>query len=52
MVFTKFKYGAKIVITEEMVLYNEFVSLEKRVRSLTQNMLNSIEQCLADVLRR
>lgn len=52
MVFTKFKYGAKIVITEEMVLYNEYVSLEKRVRSLTQNMLNTIEQCLADVLRR
>lgn len=52
MVFTKYKYGSKIVITEEMVLYNEFVSLEKRVRTLTDNMLEKIEQSLADIIRR
>lgn len=52
MVFTQYKYWVKIVITEEMVLYNKFVPLEKRVRTLTDEMLDKIEASLADILRR
>ena len=32
--FQKYKYGAKVVITEEMKLYNENGSMEARIKSI------------------
>lgn len=50
--FQKFKYGAKVVITEEMKLYNEHGSMEARIRSIVDEGFDMIDQSLADILLR
>ena len=49
MTFTKYKYGWKIVITEEMIRLNDYTKLPKIVRSATQRAFDKIEQSLADM---
>lgn len=50
--FQKYKYGAKVVITEEMKLYNENGSMEARIRSIVDEGFDMIDQSLADILLR
>lgn len=47
---TKYKYGAKVVITEEMKKYNEVGSMKERIRSIVDEWMEMIEQSLADIL--
>ena len=47
---TKYKYGAKVVITEEMKKYNEIWSMKERIRSIVDEGMEMIEQSLADIL--
>lgn len=47
---TKYKYGAKVVITEEMKKYNEIGSMKERIRSIVDEGMEMIEQSLADIL--
>lgn len=47
---TKYKYGAKILITEEMKKYNEIWSMKERIRSIVDEGMEMIEQSLADIL--
>lgn len=47
---TKYKYGAKVVITEEMKKYNEIGSMKERIRSIVDEWMEMIEQSLADIL--
>lgn len=46
----KFKYGAKVLITEEMKKYNEIGSMKERIRSIVDDGMEKIEQSLADIL--
>lgn len=46
----KFKYGAKVLITEEMKKYNEIGSMKERIRSIVDEGMEMIEQSLADIL--
>lgn len=46
----KFKYGAKVLITEEMKKYNEIGSIKERIRSIVDDGMEKIEQSLADIL--
>lgn len=46
----KYKYGAKVLITEEMKLYNEIGSMKERIRSIVDEWMEKIEQSLADIL--
>lgn len=46
----KFKYWAKILITEEMKKYNEIWSMKERIRSIVDEGMEKIEQSLADIL--
>ena len=46
----KYKYGAKVVITEEMKRYNEIGSMQERIRSIVDEWMEMIEQSLADIL--
>lgn len=48
----KFKYGAKVVITEEMKMYNEHGSMHERIRSIVDDGMDMIDQSLADILLR
>ena len=50
MILTKYKYGAKIVITEEMKLYNQIGSMQKRIGSIVADGLEKLDQSLADIL--
>ena len=50
MTMQKFKYGAKVLITEEMKLYNEYGSMEERIRSIVDEGMEMIDQSLADIL--
>ena len=47
---TKYKYGAKVLITEEMKKYNEIWSMKERIRSIVDEGMEMIEQSLADIL--
>lgn len=46
----KAKYGAKVLITEEMKKYNEIGSMKERIRSIVDDWMEKIEQSLADIL--
>lgn len=46
----KYKYWAKVLITEEMKMYNEYGSMEERIRSIVDEWMEMIEQSLADIL--
>ena len=46
----KAKYGAKVLITEEMKRYNEIGSMKERIRSIVDDWMEKIEQSLADIL--
>lgn len=48
----KFKYGVKVVITEEMKMYNEHGSMQERIRSIVDDGMDAIDQSLADILLR
>ncbi|PZM87356.1 MAG: hypothetical protein DLD55_01760 [candidate division SR1 bacterium] len=48
----KFKYGAKVVISEEMKMYNEHGSMAERIRSIVDDGMEMIDQSLADILLR
>ena len=50
MTFTKHKYGAKVLITEEMKLYNEVWDMKERIRSIVDEGMEMLEQSLADIL--
>ena len=50
MTMTKYKYGAKVLITEEMKLYNEIWDMKERIRSIVDEGMEMLEQSLADIL--
>jgi hypothetical protein len=46
----KSKYGANVVVTEEMKIFDEYDQLEDRVRSIVDDALDKLDTTLAEIL--
>ncbi|MDR0651190.1 MAG: hypothetical protein LBG59_07535 [Candidatus Peribacteria bacterium] len=49
---TKYKYGADVIVTEECKLFDEYDKIEDRIRSITDDALDKLDTCLAEVWLR
>lgn len=48
--FTKYKYGANVILTYENRIYDEYDQVETNVRTIVDEGYNKIDQSLGDIL--
>lgn len=46
---TKHKYGANVIVTEEVKLYDEYNVIQDRIESIVDDWMDKLDSCLADV---
>lgn len=46
---TKHKYGANVVVTEELKLYDEYDVIRDKIESIVDDWMDKLDDCLADV---
>jgi len=46
---TKHKYGANVIITEELKLYDEYDTIKDKIESIVDDWMEKLDACLADV---